>query len=42
MPAGKSMESCLQNQQFLLRSFPDRGERNTGIESDEPSIMPNR
>src|SRR5450631_292501 len=33
---------CLQNQQFLRRSFPDRGERNTGIESNEPSIMLNR
>ncbi len=33
---------CLQNQQFLRRSFPDRGERNAGIESNEPSFMLNR
>ena len=35
-------KSCLQNQQFLTRSFPDRGERNTGIESNESSPMLNR
>ena len=33
---------CLQNQQFLRRSFPDRGERNAGIKSNEPSFMLNR
>jgi len=35
-------KSCLQNQQFLRSSFPDRGERNTAIESNEPSFMLNR
>jgi hypothetical protein len=35
-------KSCSQNQQFLRRSFPDRGERNAGIESNEPSFMLNR
>src|ERR1700732_7003 len=34
--------SCSQNQQFLRRSFPDRGERNAGIKSNEPSFMLNR
>ena len=27
---------------MLRRSFPDRGERNTGIKSNEPSFMLNR
>ena len=35
-------KSCSQNQQILRRSFPDRGERNTGIKSNEPSFMLNR
>jgi len=35
-------KSCSQNQQFLRRSFPDRGERNAGIKSNEPSFMLNR
>ena len=35
-------KSCLQNQQILRRSFPDSGERNAGIESDEPCFMLNR
>ena len=37
-----AQKSGLQNQQFLRGSFPDRGERNTGIESNEPSFMLNR
>ena len=32
----------LQNQQVLRRSITDRGERNAGIESNEPSFMLNR
>jgi len=32
----------LENQQFLRRSFPDRGERNAGIKSNEPSFVLNR
>lgn len=32
----------LQNQQFLPRSIPDRGERNSAIESNQPSFMLNR
>ena len=39
-PAPK--KSCSQNQQFLGRSSPDRGERNAGIKSNEPSFMLNR
>ena len=35
-------KSCSQNQQFLRRSLPDRGERNAAIKSDEPSVMLNR
>jgi len=35
-------KSCSQNQQFLRRSFPDRGERNAGIKVNEPSFMLNR
>jgi hypothetical protein len=35
-------KSCLQNQQVLRRSFPDCGEWNAGIESNEPSFMLNR
>jgi hypothetical protein len=35
-------EICSQNQQFLPRSFPDRGERNAGIKGNEPSFMLNR
>src|SRR5260221_11718550 len=35
-------KSCSQNQQFLRRSFPDRGERNAAIKSNEPSFMLNR
>jgi len=37
-----SAKSCLQNQQILRRSFPDCGEWNAGIESNEPSFMMNR
>ena len=32
----------LQNQQVPRRSFPDRGERNTSIESNKPSTTLNR
>src|ERR1700679_2149576 len=35
-------KSCLQDQQVLRRSFPDCGERNAGIESNEPSFVLNR
>ena len=35
-------KSCSQNQQVLRRSLPDRGERNAGIKSNEPSFMLNR
>ena len=35
-------ESCLQNQQILRRSSPDGGDRNPGIESNQPSFMLNR
>ena len=31
-----------QDQQMLCRSLPDRGQRNTGIKSNEPSFMLNR
>lgn len=36
------MGTPLQNQQILRRSFPDRGERNAAIKSDQPSFMQNR
>jgi len=32
----------LQNQYVLRRSFPDRGERNAGIESNKPSFTLDR
>ncbi len=35
-------ESCLQHQQILFRSLPDRCERNAGIKSNEPPPVPNR
>ena len=35
-------KSCSQDQQILFRSLPDRGQRNTGLESNEPSFMLNR
>ena len=35
-------KSCSQNQQFLRCSFPDHGERNACIKSNEPSFMLNR
>ena len=42
VPAFDAAKSCSQNQQILSRSLPDRGERNTGIKSNEPSFMLNR
>ena len=35
-------KNCSQNQQFLRRSFPDRGERSAGIKSNKPSFVPDR
>jgi hypothetical protein len=35
-------ESCLQDQQILFRSLPDRRERNASIKSNELTLMLNR
>jgi hypothetical protein len=40
--AATTQKSCLQNQNFVLRSCPDGGKRNAGIESNEPSFVLNR
>ena len=39
---GSMSPPLLQNQQVLRRSFSDRGEWNSGIESNEPSSTLNR
>jgi hypothetical protein len=36
------LQSCSQNQEILHGSFPDRGERYAGIESNQPALIPNR